>query len=642
MRGGIYAVAMGLLSGLALEANGVSLRTAVSNELSESASAAVAVAPAAGGLAFKVLSGLAAPVAGLVMQKAMAEMGMGQFSEVLDGIARIEGQLESMSFQMEELKTLIVEQNFINAMGQAELAVNSIKNKAGDVRRWRHNSLEPNSASNVALAGELELALLDMATFTVHPTTGALGAYMRFKSTSMGSVSDLAGYFEELDRLRAYFINMIALAYATVEAIQEYVVLMTAQCKANGGYLLQLEAEAEDANSNEAGANNNEAGAVSGLISFEGRSSNACRGGYNGEGGPADSNFLSYFTIKYASSLSACQNLCRYDAACKGIEWNGKTRCEVWKRTVVTYKPSSGYWCYKKVVLASPTPYPTPPPVEPTATCAFRELSSATLREAFKQASGLAVKMYELGVPLMEARKSPENYFLHAKGQNYALLAAPPLSSGQTFSGYFGTNTGTRVSSKLQTLAAGFSSSNFGGKTLQQVMDAKRIPTAYFNQNTWACKSVALGQWSKRIELTVEIDRIVLNSYLRTSIPYRYFGEYDSASCNSALDSYKRQAGTDYTVSGGSLAGGIFIGAHPVRCGDASLCRHDEIVKFIFINTRVFGRFYTMNLSGDDCSRLQSKYGTTSKQYRYCGTRKDAMGRAALLSYDAVRDYFDA
>jgi len=69
----------------------------------------------------------------------------------------------------------------------------------------------------------------------------------------------------------------------------------------------------------------------------------ACRGAC-----PSDVD-ESYYELRVAvATLSACQQLCRDDVRCTGVEYNENGRCELWQRGegVGSTTPKEGYNCY--------------------------------------------------------------------------------------------------------------------------------------------------------------------------------------------------------------------------------------------------------------------------------------------------------
>ncbi|CAE8684030.1 unnamed protein product, partial [Polarella glacialis] len=72
----------------------------------------------------------------------------------------------------------------------------------------------------------------------------------------------------------------------------------------------------------------------------------ACRGAN------ASDNSASYYTLNTAvASADACQELCRLQATCRGVEYNSRGRCELWTRTdgIQASSPVSGYSCWRFV-----------------------------------------------------------------------------------------------------------------------------------------------------------------------------------------------------------------------------------------------------------------------------------------------------
>lgn len=83
-----------------------------------------------------------------------------------------------------------------------------------------------------------------------------------------------------------------------------------------------------------------------------GGSDQACRGSKSND------NSASYYLLRRAASLSACQNMCLSVSLCQGIEYNRGGRCEVWTRAsgIQATQRVNGYSCYRLIRKTTTTP----------------------------------------------------------------------------------------------------------------------------------------------------------------------------------------------------------------------------------------------------------------------------------------------
>lgn len=561
-------------------------------------------------LATSIAQGVVKAISPHATKKIMGELGLNQDQEFIDTLNGLKDAIESNREQLDQIVDLIREQDFTDAYSAAKSEADAILTEMENFADIKYNDSPIENTEVNRIKREILGHINQLATILNDPNSGLMHKFHKTERSS--NTSNLNTYWEEFEQLRISYVITLAQAMATLEGVADYQLAAWKTCEGSAPASTLPVYKYE----------------------FVGRSNTACRAGTSGEGGPSDSRaqatsnlyFDTYIVGK--NSEDSCQQRCLNNTNCVGIEYNAKSgRCELWKADIRYIQDSSyGYTCKRKMQKQVP-----PPMTRTDCDLAHSRVSDSALLELSTKVNNIANEMYEWGVPLIENRT--DSKFIHVKNQPWA------LSNPTDFSGYFGTVTKNRLLDKLKSAAAGYDSSKNESKTLEQFFEENQVPTRFIDQSSWECKAFGTLGSGPGHNLLVRLNMVVGNNVSSPMVNLTHrFESY--ADCMNRLQTFKAQAGQDYQISNGKPIGGLHISSYwknNIDCGDLDLC--DIPSGKETVNRPFFGRFFTYNLTQDDCSRIKSKYGSGSSQFKYCGNRLNREGRAALMTQSAIDEY---
>eukprot|EP00978_Attheya_sp_CCMP212_P016540 scaffold43442_cov35-Attheya_sp.AAC.1 len=586
-------------------------------------------------IGLKILGVAVTSMSELASEKIMTDMGVG----APYWLETVTEQLNSIEASVNGLSEKIDDQNFKASLAKSLEAVTQIKTETLIVHFWETSNIVPDANMLTNQLRNLLQALLNLELHVNHPDVGVMSHFMLLNR--YGMVSDLIQYYSDLDELRACITSALGSAVSAYERTARILDTAAKNCV------------------------------------YDQHSNYACRADSMNHGGPDDpeAQGLSnkYFDVAnntHSHSLVACQTQCtaRLDD-CYGVEYGiSNFRCELWKVPIGGMKHHNAYGCYVK----NP--------------CVILSVTDAQLNYLFQKAKQIAKDMFLLyGVPLVEAysHAGVPIPLVHVKNEDWALSAV------NSFSGYFGTATKGRLyQNKLEIMSKVYDADKNGGRSMEKLLEDSGIPTDFIDQKSWKCKKVGgtAGYWGQI--LTVNIMGVTESSTYYKTV-YLKAGSFN---CQALLAEYKTQAGKNYrnvldaegssaqcqspdfeTQDGGkhddrglnsegdssancqshlsefkagSIKGGLHIDKYYKHgCFDTDIC-HTGMSGPVNVNRSFYGRFYTYNLSIDDCKRMCvydpdrcPSCGPTALGCLFCGRRLDIGGNAMQLSEDAVLHY---
>jgi hypothetical protein len=652
-----------------------------------------------GAIAGAILKAAASKMISLATEEAMKSLGLGPTTS----LENLKEELEGIQSSIDTIENKIDEQNLKEALRSARVTTAKARTEASVVSGWLSAEYIPSGTDATNMFRRVSDIMETMEDQLVNSDYGVIPMFLQADSYS--KVSDLLEYHHDLDELRKYFANSLVSTVSTFETLARIMDTAAHKCNDNGqdsltlintssterklntnysgksGAACRLDTaghggpkdplaggtnnkyfrvapntysqqscqqkcnDDDDCTAFEYGSNNKRCELwklpvgwmkpTSGYScyikpnkSYNGQSGTACRLDSAGHGGPKDplagGTNNKYFRIApNTNNQQSCQQKCTNDDNCTAFEYGSNNkRCELWKLPVGWVQPVYGYSCYIKPVVPAPTPMPTPDPNKCNDSTVYT-FTDDQINDFFQKAKRITKDMYRVGgVPLVEGRNYAK--FVHVRDEPWALS---PLTS---FSGYYGTSTTSRLGSKLDTMVKEYEPEKNYGKSLEQFLNENGVPTDYIAQNTWKCgNKCGPGGCDYGTYVIVTVMRIKGNQKVQKEVSL-------PGDCSN-MKVYKRDAGRD--------GKGLYLANYYENaCFDPDLCDTSDLGNPTIVNRSFHGRFFTYNLTGDDCNRMCksgrcTQCGPFTKGCDYCGNRLNDGGRAMLRSEKAVTDY---